>query len=237
MNSKKLRIYTYVGAVFMAAYSSIPAYVNSSFLKNFANEEGIGWLYAIASLVTIGLMLVAPRLIGRFGNRKMLIFFTGLSLLSVIPLAFPTPKVIHSLLAFGIYMVLGYLTRYALDVYLEGISEDKGTGLIRGLYMTFYNFAWLISPLLAAYLVSQGNYNLVYGVAGLVLIPLLLVSILGLKESHKPKSGSPTVWAELNYLWTNKTQTARNIKNILIVPFIINNNLPRNKFIIKKFIS
>lgn len=222
MNSRKMRIYTYVGAIFMAAYSSIPAYVNSSFLKGFLGEEGIGWLYALTSFITIILMIIAPNLIKRFGNRNVLIALASLSLLSVIPLAFPTLKVIHTLTAFGIYLILGYLTRYTLDVYLENVSEDKGTGLIRAVYSTFYNFAWLISPLLAAYLVSQGNYNLVYGVAGLVLIPLLLISIFGLKENAEIKTDSSTVWQELKYLATNKSQTAENIKDILIIDFLLN---------------
>lgn len=222
MNSKKLRIYTYVGAVFMAAYSSIPAYVNSSFLKGFLGEEGIGWLYVITSAITIVLMLIAPNLIKRFGNKNVLIGFIGLSILSVIPLAFPTLKVIHTLTAFGVYVILGYLTRYTLDVYLENISDDKSTGLIRGLYSTFYNFAWLVSPLLAAYLVNQGNYNLVYGVAGLVLIPLLLIAIFGLKKLPHIKTDSSTVWEEIKYLWRDKTQLSANIRDILAIDFLLN---------------
>ncbi|MFA5000855.1 MAG: MFS transporter [Candidatus Paceibacterota bacterium] len=225
MNTKKLRIYTYIGAVFMALYSSIPAYINSSFLKSFLGEKGIGWLYSATSLITIILMLVAPWLIKRFGNKNVLVGFIGLSILSTIPLAYPTQKVIHSihsLTAFGIYVILGYLTRYTLDVYLENISDNKGTGFIRGLYMTFYNLAWLISPLLATYLVSQGNYNLVYGVAGLALIPFFLIAVFGLKENRSAKKSDNNVWLEIKYLWAEKTQIARNIRGILLIDFLLN---------------
>jgi MFS family permease len=222
MNSKKLRIYTYVGAVFMAAYSSIPAYINSSFLAKFLGEKGIGLLYAITSFITIALMLVTPRLIKRFGNKNVLLGFVGLSIVSVLPLAYPTLKVIHTLTAFGIYIILGYLTRYALDVYLENVSEDKKTGLIRGLYMTFYNLAWLASPLLAAYLASQGSYSLVYAVAGVALIPLFFIVLFALKENRDIKTDSSTVWQEIKYLHTDKTQTARNIKDILAIDLLLN---------------
>ncbi len=206
----------------MAANSSIPAYINSSFLKGFLGEEGIGAFYAMTSLITISLMLAAPRLIKRFGNKNILISLVCLSFLAVIPLAFPTLKVIHSLTAFGIYLVLGYLTRYTLDVYLENVSEDKGTGFIRGVYLTFYNFAWLVSPLLAAYLISEGGYSLVYGIAGVVLIPLLILAVFELKEIPDIKSESSTVEQELRYLWKNKSQTARNIKDILAIDFLLN---------------
>ncbi|MFA6254272.1 MAG: MFS transporter [Candidatus Paceibacterota bacterium] len=222
MNSKKLRIYTYVGAVFMAAYSSIPAYVNSSFLTKFLSEQGIGWLYAITSFITIILMLVMPRLIRRFGNKNILIWSVGLGIISIIPLAFPTPKVIHTLTAFGFYLVFMYLIRYALDVYLENISEDKGTGFIRGVYATAYNFAWLVSPLLAAYLVSQGSFNLVFGIAGLALIPLLLITFFKLSEHQEIKTDNSTVRQELKYLWTDKTQTAANIRDVLVIDFLLN---------------
>jgi len=222
MNTKKLRTYTYIGAVFMALYASIPAYINSSFLKSFLGEEGIGWLYSATSFVTIILMLVAPWLIKRFGNKNVLVGFIGLSILSTIPLAYPTQKVIHSLTAFGIYVTLGYLTRYTLDVYLENISDNKVTGSIRGIYMTFYNLAWLISPLLAVYLVSRGNYNLVYGVAGLALIPFFLIAIFGLKENRSAKKSDDNVWIEIKYLWAQKTQMARNIRSILLIDFLLN---------------
>ena len=222
MTSKKLRVYAYVGAIFMASYTAIPAYLNSSFLKNFLGEKGIGWLYIITSFVTIILMIITPRLIRRWGNKNVLIGFISLSILSVIPLAYPTLKVIHILTAFGIYLILGFLTRYALDVYLENISVDRETGFIRGLYLTFYNFAWLISPLLATYLVIRGDYNLVYGVAGLVLIPLLLIVIFKFKENPQLKTAGSTVWEELKYLWVNKTQATANIRNILIIDFLLN---------------
>jgi len=231
MNSKKLRIYTYIGVLFVAAYSSLPAYINSSFLTKFLSEEGIGWLYAATSFIAIILMLLAPRLIRRFGSKNIFICFVGLSVLVIIPLAYPALKVIHILTAFGIYIILGYLVHYILDVYLENISEDKETGLIRGLYMTFYNLAWLVSPLLAVYLVSRGNYNLVYGMAGLALTPLLLIAVFGLKENrpaHTPGSlevwagKETTAWQEIKYLWVTKTQAASNIRNILAVDFLLN---------------
>ncbi len=225
MNTKKLRLYTYLGAIFMAGYSSIPAYINSSFLKSFLSEKGIGWLYAGGSLITIILMLIMPKLIRQFGNRNILIGLTSLSILSVLPLAYPALKVIPTLTAFGVYMVLGYLTRYTLDVYLENVSENKKTGLIRGLYLTFYNLAWLASPLIATYLVTQGSYNLVYGVAGLALIPLLLISIFEFKEIAPTPSStlfSSSAWQEIKYLWSSQTKLSDNIKNILIIDFLLN---------------
>lgn len=227
MNSKKLRLWTYLGAIFVAAYASIPAYVNSSFLTKFLSEQGISGLYIITSIISILLMLLAPRLIQRWGSQRLLIGLTILSILSVIPLAYPTLKVIHTLTIFGIYIILGYAVRYLLDVYLEGVSENKKTGFIRGLYLTFYNLAWLASPLLAAYLLIRGDYALVYSVAGLALVPLLLLAIFCLKDpartsgSLEVRADKNEVWSELKYLWTDQTLMAKNIRSILVIDFLL----------------
>lgn len=222
MRNKKLRLYTYLGAIFVATYASIPAYINSSFLKNFLGERGVGWLYAIISLITIFLMFGAPRLINRLGDKKTLLLFASLSFLSIIPLSFPSLKTIPLLVAFSFYIILGYLTRYALDVYLENISIDQETGFIRGLYLTFFNFSWLISPMIAAYLLTLGGYRSVYGVAGLTLIPFCLIVFFKLKENKLVKNLDSTVRSEIKYLWSSQTRTAKNIKDILAIDFLLN---------------
>lgn len=228
MLNRKLRIYTYIGAVFMAAYSSLPAYVNSSFLAGYIPETKIGFLYAFTSIITIILMVFTPRLIAHFGNKKVLLWLAIFSLLSIIPIALPiwgyNPTIFSALSAFSFYIILGYLVRYVLDVYLENISDNQGTGLIRGVYMTFYNFAWLISPFIAASLASTGNFGLVYGVAGAILIPLILIIIFGLKETNCPNCVVPgaSVWASLKNIWGKKIPEANNIRRILIIDFLLN---------------
>ncbi|MFA6476485.1 MAG: MFS transporter [Candidatus Paceibacterota bacterium] len=228
MLNKKLRLYTYIAAIFMAAESSLPAYVNSSFLAKYIPETKIGFLYAFTSIVTIILMIFTPRLIAHFGNKKILLWLSIFSLLSIIPIALPIwgydPTIFTALSAFSLYIILGYLVRYVLDVYLENISDNQGTGLIRGVYMTFYNFAWLISPFLAASLVTDGNYGLVYGVAGAILIPLILIIIFGLKETNCPNCVVPgaSVWVSLKNIWGKKIPEANNIRRILIIDFLLN---------------
>ncbi|HRZ30633.1 MAG TPA: MFS transporter [Candidatus Paceibacterota bacterium] len=228
MLNKKLRLYTYIGAIFMATYSSLPAYINSSFLATFLSEENIGWLYATTSIVTIIMMISLPRLISSWGNKKILLILSCLSFLSLIPLALTAfsyqPTIIIALVTFGTYLVLGYLTRYVMDVYLENISDNQGVGLIRGLYMTFYNFAWLISPFLAAYLVREGNYGLVYGVASLMFLPLLLIITFGLREvsCHTCVLARRSVWLSLKNIWARQIPEANNIRRILIIDFLLN---------------
>lgn len=212
----------------MATYSSLPAYINSSFLATFLPEKNIGWLYAITSIVTIVMMISLPRLISIWGNKKILLILGCLSFLSLIPLTLTAfnyqPTIVIALVTFGTYLVLGYLTRYVMDVYLESISDNQGTGLIRGLYMTFYNFAWLISPFIATRLVLDGNYGLVYGVAGLMFLPLIFIIVFRLKEipCHICSLAQRSVWLSLKNIWTRQIPEANNIRRILIIDFLLN---------------
>lgn len=228
MLNKRLRIYTYIGAVFMAAYSSLPAYINSSFLSQYIPEARIGFLYAFTSTITIILMIATPRMISHWGNKKVLLWLSIFSLFSIIPIALPifgyVPTIFVALSAFSLYIILGYLVRYVLDVYLENISNNQGTGLIRGVYMTFYNFAWLVSPFAAANLASTGNFGLVYGAAGVILIPLILIIIFGLQETKCLNCVVPgaSVWTSLKNIWGKKIPEANNIRRILIIDFLLN---------------
>lgn len=228
MLNKKLRFFTYFGALFMAAYSSLPAYINSSFLTTFIQEKNIGWLYAVTSIITIILMIMTPRLIARWGNKKILLYLIIFSLFSTIPLASSifgqAPILAVALSAFSFYIILGYLSRYVLDVYLENVSDNDGAGSIRGIYMTFYNSAWLVSPLIVAYLMSKGNYGLVYATAGLMLIPFIIIIIFKLKETNCSKCPNleRSVWSSLKNILGKKIPEANNIRRILIIDFLLN---------------
>lgn len=229
MLNKRLRLYTYLGAIFMATYSSLPAYINSSFLSDFFAEEKVGWIYALGSIITIILMALAPQLIYRLGNRRFLLWLTSLSIISLIPLAgngWGLPlNGLSIIIFFTAYTTLGYLTRYGLDIYLENISDNKLTGMIRGLYLTGYNLAWLVSPFLATYLLSKGNYGYVYALAGLLLIPFLLITYFKLQEtkclSCLNQKGS-NLLKTLKTLWQNKTKRIDDLRHILVIDFLLN---------------
>lgn len=229
MLNKRLRLYTYLGAIFMASYSSLPAYINSSFLREFFSEDRIGFIYGFGAIITIILMAIAPQLIRRLGNRRFLLLLTSLSIISLAPLAssgWGMPlNTLSIIIFFTAYTTLGYLTRYGLDIYLENISEDKTTGMIRGLYLTGYNLSWLVSPFLATYLLSKGHYGYVYALAGLLLTPFLLITYFKLQEtkclSCLDQEGH-NLLRTLKTLWQNKTKRIDDLRHILVIDFLLN---------------
>lgn len=205
----------------MAIANSFPAYINSTYLSKFISERGLSLIFAISSFLAIICMMNIPRLIRRFGNIFTIVSLSLLNILALLPLVFSSSTSLI-LAAFVCYYALSLLIRYALDVYLENFSEDKNTGLIRGVYMTFYNLAWLISPFLSALLVADNGYWKTYGIAALSMIPLITISLVFLTESKKTKDDNHSLWQELKYLWRQKDQDAKSLSNILIIDFFLN---------------
>src|SRR3989344_4275860 len=151
---------------------AVAAYVNSSFLEHFVTEGQVGLIYSGASLLTIACSLLVNKLTKHWGNKRILIGLATLtlgSLLGLIAFVDEWPAIIFLV---G-YIVFGYLISINLDVYLENISEDKITGEIRGIFLTFNNLGWLLSPLVASYLLQAGEYFKIYSLASLILVPFI----------------------------------------------------------------
>ncbi len=216
-----LRTLTYFSILFMTISVSFPSYINSSLLKNFVGEKGIGLIYGISSLLTILLIFYTIKLLNYFGNLKLITLSALISIFSLIGLILTrdTPFV---LLFFIIYYSLSFNIRHLLDIYLENISDDHNTGSIRGLYLTFYNTAWLISPLLASFFVAGGNIWIVYCVAGFTLLPLITLTSVFLTEKTRTNRKPQNIWQALKKLYTGRKNKTKNIYNILVVDFFLN---------------
>jgi len=223
MRNKKLRIFTYLGVLFMTVSVSFPAYINSSFLKTFVGERGVGFIYGVGAIFTILLIFFIHQILCRFGNLKAITLLSLISIASIAGLLF-IKDIPLILLFFVIYYALGFIIRYFLDIYLENISEDENTGLIRGLYLTFYNTAWLISPFLSGLLVARGGYWLVYSLAGLALFPLIFITSFFLKENPRTKTrkNGQNIWVTLKALCREKKSKTKNLYNVLVVDFLLN---------------
>lgn len=221
-DKKYLRLLTYLSSFFLTVHIAFPSYFNAQFLGQFLKDDQIGIIYAVSSAITILLITYTPRLIRKIGLLKTISLITILDLLAVIPIAFiKNPGII--LLFFIMYYSLGFVVRYALDIYLEKISDDRNTGDIRGIFLTFTNIAFLISPFLAGSLINDQGFSVIFIISAIALLPVIYLSIFQLKEqeSHRLVKNH-RVYSALKKLWTNKSSTTHNIRNILCVDFLLN---------------
>lgn len=222
MPSKILRHHVYLAVFFMTFYSSLSAYINSSFLSQKISPSALGLVYTASSVLIIFAIFKFNYLLNRFGVITTTIFKTTLAGIAIIPLVLggPTWLVMG---AFILYYALGSMIRYNLDIYLENISDNKNTGTIRAWFMTALNIAWLSSPLLAAWLLDTGDYALVFLISALALLPFILILIFSMTEYFPRRSeAKDSILLRLWSLLKNQSQASANLKNILLIDLVLN---------------
>lgn len=219
---KYLRLLAYLSGFFLTVHMAFPSYFNSQFLGQYLSDSQVGFIYIIASLITIVLITYTPKMIRQLGLRRTIFWLTLANAAAIFPLAFiKTPG--WALFFFVAYYSLGIVVRYALDIYLEKISDDRTAGNIRGVFLTFMNIAWLVSPFLAGQLIADRGYSIVFLISGLMLLPLAYISFFGLEESaYHRRVATPRLRGALLKLWRGESAQARNVRNILVADFLLN---------------
>ncbi len=216
MKKRRLRLILYILGFFIALQSAIPAYINSSFIEHhFSSENMIGFLYAMGSILTIIGLLILPTLLKKIGNFIATIALVLINMIILFVLIFSqsTNLIVTS---FILYLVLSAVVYFNLDIFLEQQSVDKNTGNIRGIYLSLINVAWVISPLLAGFLLTKGNYLLVYFVAALVSIPSILLLTFGFKKFKDPVYNTTSLFKAYK-----KVLKVKAIYKILMVRFFL----------------
>jgi len=215
---------TYLAGFWLTAHMALAAYINSTFLQGLLfDEKLVGLVFAVGSFLAILGILSATSLLNKFGARYSLIGFSGFGLLASALLAFWPSRSIGLVFIFIIYYASGFLSRFFLDVYLEKLSDDSETGLIRALFLTAANVAWIISPFIAGLLLTNGDNWKIYAVSGACLLPLLFIASRYLTERRVPGGYARfRAWRKLGELLSAGDQKSKNILNILLVDFGLN---------------
>lgn len=193
-------------AFLFTLHYALIAYLGSSFLGDKISPNAVDVLYSLASLVTILAFLALPKILKREGNYGVTFVLIMLDLLSLIGLARGA-----SPLLLGVAFILNFATialvGFDLDVFLESISSDRATGNIRGTFLTASNLAWVISPVLAGFIIAGNNgsgYAKVFIASALLLVPTLLILTPALRGARgKPSTTSP-LRRTLSVLWKQK---------------------------------
>lgn len=217
----KIRRSVYISGFFLSIHLAFTAYISSSFLSGFIDPTYIGTIYSIASILAIAFMFTLPTLIKKFGNVQTIITLNFILIVFLSILAFETT----AWLAIGffiIYYVVGLSIQYAVDLYLEVVSDDKQTGQIRNLFLTILNLAIMISLIATGLVLGDGeNYNLIFLISLIALTPFWYISATRFKEITISYTASPLT-NTIAHLWRAKTVQEKNINKALAIDFLIN---------------
>lgn len=213
-NKSTLFILYIVGFLF-AFTSSIPAYVNSSFLKNLTNEQFVGFFYTSGSILSLIALILLPKILKKYGNYKVTVIFSILYFLNFLSLAF-SPNFFEIVFSFILSSALATLIYFNLDIFIEYNSTDSHTGGIRGIYLTCLNLAWLVSPWLSGLIAGVSSYRNVYIVVSLILIPIILIIFSSMSNFKDPEYKYVSIFETINVVKQNK-----NIENIWFSSFLL----------------
>ncbi|MEY2640806.1 MAG: hypothetical protein RL150_199 [Candidatus Parcubacteria bacterium] len=160
-------------------------YIESSFLGQFVSTHVLGFIFSLASVVSIFAFIYVRPALRRFGNYKTFTFVILVELLTLLAMAFSTTGWMV-LTAFIIGHTMRNLAFFHLDIFLEELSSDKDTGSIRGIYLTVMNISFIIGPIIGGMLLTNGDYWKVFMLSIILLAPVLYIMHLYLTNFRDP---------------------------------------------------
>lgn len=155
-------------------------FINSQYLSGILSEKTVGYMYAIASLINVGVFLSAPAFLRRFGNYKLTLILGVLELGAVLGLAFVSSPILIITL-FIIHQAIGPTLFYCMDIFAENFATTEEMGNIRGIYLTMQNIPPVITPAIAGLILIKPEYWKIYLISALFLVPFFILVISNFK--------------------------------------------------------
>ncbi len=167
----------YVVGFLFAVHTALVLYNNSSFLNQFIDNAYIGLLYTAGSLVAIIGLLTIPKAIQKFGTRPVMILLALVILIiCIINITVTIPWII--LVGFTLFFSGNIMFFLANDIAIDQVvNNDSVTGTVRGSYISALHIGYVIAPGLAGFILARIGFSALYGLAGIVIIPLMILLI------------------------------------------------------------
>ena len=182
---KRSRTLIYLLGFLLGLHMALPAYLYSTFLSQFVPERFVGLLFAFASLATILLFTQLPKILKAVGNFTVSLAFLMVALISAawLSIAIDAPTAI-------VLFVTSYLASsiliFTFDVFLEHVSRDGVTGVVRGTYLVFVSASWIVGQVITSFIVSDSHYTQILLLSAVVVIPMLFIVVETFKRFNDP---------------------------------------------------
>ena len=205
----------YIASFFFALQIAIASYINSTFVSEITQESIVGIIFTASAIVTLLALSLIPKVISKFGNKFTLLGLLVISFLSLVALtSFGRPTL--QLIGFIFYLVTNNVIVFSFDIFVQHLSDSKKIGKMRGFYLTVINTAWVISPVIAGILMSNGGYPLLYGVSMMFIFIVFYTVLTQIKNYHDaPYVRAPFV-KTLNLLWSQ-----HELRSITVLNFVL----------------
>ncbi len=206
-----LNIFTFL----LTLHTTLPVYINSSYISNFLNEKSVGLVYTLASILTIIAIIFTNKLLRKFGNYKIvfwLLIFEVISLLGINYAPSAIPLVVLFCLNFITIALLGFTT----DIFLENLTSVASTGKTRGVFLTSANVAWIVAALITSFILTDGDYWKIYAASAILFIPIIFLVRVNFKNFKDQTYEKISYLQELIKTFRNK-----NLRTIVFATFLL----------------
>lgn len=165
-------IHLIYAAGFVLAFSlALTAYVTSTFISNLIGSNYVGIIYSIAAVITLVSFFIYPKIIRKYGEKKIILSSVAINILSLVILTFLKNKAILVITAL-VYISTQSILIYLFDLLVEHFTKQNNVGHSRGKYLSITNIAWVITPFIA------GNLMSLYGIKALFAISSIAVFVV-----------------------------------------------------------
>jgi MFS family permease len=210
----KLRSVFLVGFLLTIALA-LTNYIDSSFLGIHIQIKDVGLIFSAGSFTAIIFLSFLPKLVKRIGVRGVFHLASLMYLVSVLGMLYTTISAVFIIL-FILYIASGYGLYFTIDMLIERVSNNKNEGTNRGIYLTIYNLAYLIGPLIAGSILKNSSFNLLYLTAGMFIIIMSLIFVRDLEKIEFP----PTRNTSFKTLFQRLIKS-KNLINVYIVSLML----------------
>lgn len=177
---KKRLIPIYAASLLLVFHTFVVAYINSSYLEQFLDTEGVGTIYTAGSVVSVFVFLFISHILRSLGNFKLTAVLLALNFMAVFGMSY-TETLTVALPLFLVHLITVPMIVFNLDIFMERqIGTDEGsTATRRGLLLTLVSFVGAVSPFASSLLVeaAEGSFEYAYFVSAITLLPIFAILI------------------------------------------------------------
>ena len=206
----------YLLSFLFTLHIALSVYVNSTFLTKIISEDYVGILYTTASIMTLILLAKTVNLLKHFGNRKFILWALVINMISLVGMIVSkNPYVIGA--SFVALTTTNTLVIFSIDIFIEHFGNPETVGKNRGIYLTIVNLAYMLSPLITAFLITrEGGYITIY-LLSLIATMIMTIGLVFSVRNFDDKKYKKTPFLEAyNYLKTNHHMMAITMINFTL---------------------
>lgn len=191
-------------------------FTTSLLIERGVLEVHVGLVFALGALANLLFLFLAPKFFSYIGNYKASILLLSVAAVSFALVAF-FPNVIVVVCLVILYSSLIYTTFFLLDMVLEGSMPEEGiTGTTRSFFITVSEMAWFLGPTIGGFLISFGDFELLYLVAAAISVPAIVIASKKLKTIRHRTYHLPKMATMANILLRDAS-----IRGVFIAQFLL----------------